>query len=259
MKRIIPIFAVVLAMMLSSCIEHHVTIVLNKDGSGTITEETTMSAENAMMAAQMGGDPFKDATDEAKLKAKAAEMGEGVTLEKAEKIAANGRSGGRVTYAFKDINTLKYGFGDSVSEMSEGMKPPGEAAEEKKADPIPFVYKDGVLKITNPSDEEEGEGSDDGEPMDPQAMMMAKQVLGDMKMSIKIEFPGGIKETNATYHEGDTVTFMDVAMAKLLEDPEKFEAFTKAKPESPTEMREVLKGIDGVKVETQKEISVTLK
>lgn len=260
MRKMIPFLAAVFAMALSSCIEHHVTIVLNKDGSGTVTEETTMSAENAAMASQMGGDPLEDMTDEAKAKAKAATMGEGVTLKKAEKVAANGRVGGRVTYAFKDINKLKYGYGDSVTEMGDGMKPPGEE-EPESADPIPFVYKDGVLTIANPTGEEDEAADDEGgaDDLDEQGMMMAKQMMGDMKMSLKIEFPGGIEKTDATHVEGNTVTFMEVEMGKLLEDPAKFKAFAKAKPESPAAMQEALKGIEGVKVEAKKEVSVTLK
>ncbi len=115
MKKLLSLFALMMAFALTSCIEHHVVILLNKDGSGTITEETTLGAQAIAMMEQMaalGGeaaeDPFADMADEAKAKTNAASMGEGVTVKKVEKIDADGRKGGRVVYAFKDINTVRY-------------------------------------------------------------------------------------------------------------------------------------------------------
>lgn len=34
-----------LALMMSSCIEHHAVVTVNKDVSGTVTEETTMGCD----------------------------------------------------------------------------------------------------------------------------------------------------------------------------------------------------------------------
>lgn len=257
-------------MAFTSCIEHHVSIVLNKDGSGTITEETTIGAEAVAMMQQMSamggaeaGDPLADMVDEAKAKAKAAGMGEGVTLSKVEKVDANGRQGGRVVYAFKDINTVKYRFGDAVTEMGDGMKPPGaDDGGDQSDQPITFSYKDGVLTLANPNVEEKAEAdtaTNGAEELDEQSLMMAKQMMGDMKMTMKLELPGGIEKTNASYVDGNTVTFMEMDMGKLLEDPAKFKAFAAAKPESPAEMQKALKGIDGVKIEANKEVSITLK
>jgi len=267
MKKILTLFALMMAFALTSCIEHHVVIVLNKDGSGTITEETTLGAQAVAMMEQMAGlggedaaDPLADMADEAKAKTKATSMGEGVSVKKVENIDEGGRKGGRVVYAFKDINTVKYKFGDAVTEMGDGMKPPGGDVPEEK--PMTFVYKDGVLKMANPDAGEDGPKSGEEaeeEEMDEQSLMMAKQMMGDMKMSLKLELPGGIAETNASHVDGNTVTFMEMEMAKLLEDPEKFKAFAKAKPESPAEMQEALKGIEGVKIEGNKEVTVKLK
>lgn len=268
MKKLLSLFALLMAFALTSCIEHHVVILLNKDGSGTITEETTLGAQAIAMMEQMAalggeaaGDPLADMADEAKAKTKAASMGEGVTVKKVEKIDADGRKGGRVVLAFKDINTVKFQFGDAVSDMGEGMKPPGEEAPEEK--PMTFVYKDGVLKMANPNGGKEAaaESAEEAadEEMDEQSLMMAKQMMGDMKMSLKLELPGGIAETNASHVEGNTVTFMEMEMGKLLEDPEKFKAFSKAKPETPAAMQEALKGVEGVKIEAKDEITVKLK
>lgn len=270
MKKILSLFAVMMALALTSCIEHNVVIRLNKDGSGTITEETSFGAQAVAMMEQMAamggdaaGDPLGDMVDEAKAKEKAATMGEGVTLSKVEKIDAAGRKGGRVVYAFKDINTVKFQFGESVSDMGEGMKPPGAEVEKApKEVPMTFVYKDSVLKLKNPGagkDAAPASGEEADEELDEQSLMMAKQMMGDMKMSLKLEIPGGIAETNASHVDGNTVTFMEMEMGKLLEDPEKFKAFSKAKPETPAAMQEALKGIEGMKIEANEEVTVTLK
>ena len=74
-----------LALFTSSCLEHSATIRLNKDGSGTITEETVFSAEASAMMAQMppGGDsPAGKFADAKKAAATATAMGEGVTPRK---------------------------------------------------------------------------------------------------------------------------------------------------------------------------------
>lgn len=268
MKKFWMILTAGLALMVSSCIEHHAVISVKKDGSGTVTEETTLGGMAVMMMAQMPEgqeNPLKGLVDEEEAKEKAKTMGEGVTVEKVEAIDANGRKGGKITYAFADINKLKYSYGDSVSEMGEGMEgdsgPAEEAAEANK--PILFSYKDGVLTVKNQeaaeavSDEKEKEAP--AEEVDEAGLAMAKQMMGDMKMSFKIEIPGGIAETNAAHVDGNTVTFMEMEMGKLLENPEKFKELNAAEPESIAEMQEILDGVEGVKVEAQEEVTIKLK
>ena len=266
MKKWMMAAAAVLAMMATSCIEHHVTIELNKDGSGTVVEETSLSAATIamleQMAAGLGGeggeapDPTADMMDKAAAEEKAKAMGEGVTLKSVEKIDAGGRKGAKITYAFEDINKVKYGFGDSLDEMG-----PGEAAGgEEKSEPIEFSYADGVLTVKNPNIGKAEEAAADEEipEVDPGAMAQA-QMLKGMKMSMKLKCAGGIAETNATHHEGDTVTLISMDMDKLLENPAAFAKLQKAQPESPAEMTEALQGVEGVKVDTNEELKVTLK
>lgn len=256
------------ALLMTGCIEHHVTISLNKDGSGTITEETLLGAQMLAMIEQMGAlggeagevpDPTADMVDREKAEATAKKMGEGVTVEKVEKIDKAGSKGGRIVYAFKDINKVKYGFGEGLDDMGPGgaEEPAPEAAEK----PMKFVYKDGVLTLKNEGMEaDKPEAGDAPEPeVDPAQLAQAKQMMGGMKMSIRLTFPGGIAETNATHRDGDTVTMMEMDMGKLLEDPEAFAKLQKEEPESPAAMAEILKGVKGMKVETNEELRVKLK
>lgn len=273
MKKLILAIPAALALLMTSCIEHHVTIRLNKDGSGTITEETSLGGAMLAMIQQMaalGGegaeapDPAADMADKGKAEEKAKTMGEGVTVEKVEKIDDAQRKGGRVVFAFKDINQVKYGFGDGLDDMGGDMAPGEEGAEpEAKTEPMEFVYKDGVLTLKNQALEgdkpEEGEEEAGEEEIDAAELAQAKQMLDGMKMSIKLEFPGGIEETNATHREGDVVTLMEMDMGKLLENPEAFAKLQKSNPETPAEMSEALKGVEGVKAEMNEELRVKLK
>jgi hypothetical protein len=266
-----------LALFTSSCLEHSATIRLNKDGSGTITEETVFSAEASAMMAQMpaGGDsPAGKFADAKKAAAAATKMGEGVTVEKVEKIDKDGRTGGRVVYNFKDINKVKFTFGEAMSDA--GMEgPPGapgdapDAPGDKPANkPITFKHEGGVLTLVNPEPEaaakkpaEGGDAPDAAEEIDPQSMAMMQGLFKDMKMSLKVEIVDGIAETNATHVEGNTITLMDMAFGKLLANPEHMKKLSamQMQESSPAEAAAAFKGVEGFKIETKDTVTVKMK
>jgi hypothetical protein len=264
--------AALLALLTSSCLEHTATIRLNKDGSGTITEETLFSAEASAMLAQAGGQGGPKFDDPAKAAANATKMGAGVTVEKVEKIDKDGRTGGRVIYKFKDINTVKYGFGDAMSDAGKDMGPPGapgdapDAEGDKPANkPMTFKYEGGVLTLVNPEPEaaakkpaEGGDAPDAAEP-DPQALAMMQGVFKDMKMSLKVEIVDGIAETDATHVEGNTITLMDMAFGKLLANPAHMKKLDALKESSPAEVAAAFKGVEGMKIETKDSVTVKVK
>ncbi len=261
--------AALLALFTSSCLEHSSTIRLNKDGSGTITEETVLSAEaSAMMAAQGGAGPnFADAK---KADAAAGKMGAGVTVEKVEKIDKDGRVGGRVVYKFKDINSVKYTFGGNMTDSAKDMGPPGAPGDAPdapgdapEAPPMTFKYEGGVLTLTNPDAKPAG-GEEKPAPageLDPQALAMMQGFFKDMKMSLKVEISDGIAETNATHVDGNTVTLAEMAFGKLLADPENLKKLSALQMQeaSPAEVAAAFKGVDGIKIEAKDEVTVKVK
>lgn len=275
MKPALPFLgALLLALFTSSCIEHVTTVRLNKDGSGTVTEETLFSAEaSAMMADMPGGgqDPSAQFSDKAKAEEAAAKMGEGVTVEKAEKINKDGRVGGRVVYKFKDINTLKLEFGSAVSDAGDGLVPSGEAEATKESDPITFNYKDGVLTLSNPGAKEgaavkkpaaadaNGDGAAEDDASDPQALAMMQQMFKDMRLTLNIEIADGIAESNATHVEGNVVTLIDMPFGKLIADPENLKKLEALGDATPTETAAAFKDIAGLKIETKDEVTVKVK
>jgi len=272
-KLLLACASVLTTLVLPGCLQNETTIHLNKDGSGTLVEETRLSPQMLAMFDQMaslGGpeaakeDPVAKMFSEDKAKARAAELGEGVTFEKSEAINADGAKGARVTYRFKDINTLKITPGDSMKNMS----PMGEAKADalKNNATITFAYASGDLTITMPEPPKaDGPVAPIGDhptmpDMDsPDTQAMVKQMLGDMKLSLKLVAEPGIAESNATYKTATTVTLMEMDMGKLIEKPAVFKKLGKLDKNNPAAAMQALKGIDGVKLETQKEVTVKVK
>jgi hypothetical protein len=265
--------AAVLALLTVSCFEQESTISVRKDGSGTITQTMLLSAEMVAMAAQGGEDPSAKMADKEKAAEMAAKMGEGVTVEKVEPYEKDGRKGARIVYAFKDINTVKFTLGDSLSSMKDDMGPPGapgdapDAVEAAKDDeePVTFTYKDGVLVVQTPATDKAAEKPAD-EKKDPAADAMAEQMMAmmagmmkDMRITLKVEAPGGIAETDASHVDGNTVTLMDMPFGKLVSDPAKMKKLNEMKDASPAEMAAAFKDVEGLKMEPKDKVTLKLK
>ena len=269
MKRLVLALAsTVIALVLPSCLQSETTIHLQKDGSGTLTEQTTYGARMLAMLAQMsavGGttvkDPLADLSSPEKAKARAATLGPGVTVEKSVPYESGGNKGATVTYHFTDINKLTISPGDSMRSLS----PMAAGAPATPAKPVAFTYTGGTLTVTMPAppataatpETPSVPGMPDMESPQMQAMM--KQMLADMKMSFKLVIEPGIAETDATHHDGNTITLMDLQMAKLLEKPETLKKLSKAPKQDPAAALEFIKGLDGVKMETKQQISISVK
>jgi hypothetical protein len=271
MKRLFLAAASVLAaLVLPGCLQSETTIHLNKDGSGTLVEQTTLGAQALAMMEQMaagfggGGeakDPLADMFSMEKAKARAATLGEGVTVEKSVPFESEGNKGARTTYRFADINKLKVAPGDSMKDVAPPM--PGQPAAPKQK-PVSFAYTGGTLTVTMP--EPEKPAADAPEPPqgpdlegNPQMEAMMKQMLGDMKMSFKLVIEPGIAETDASFSEGNTITLMSMDMGKLLEKPDTLKKLNSAPKNDPAAAMELFKGIEGMKAETKKQVTVKVK
>lgn len=280
-KSLLLLAAAISTLLLPGCFQHETTIHLQKDGSGTIVEESRLGAQMLamfdQMAAGFGGgaggaaapaDPLKQMFSEDKAKQRATQLGEGVTFEKSEAITDKGAKGARVTFRFKDINQLKLSTGDGMKSMSPAAAMPGmpQPAEVKEAPPIRFTYSGGKLTVRMPEPEKpakdampaaETPGKPDMES--PEAQAMVKQMFGDMKMSMKLVIEPGIASTNATHRSGNTITLMEMDMGKLLEKPDTFKKIAEVDQNNPAAAMEAIKGIEGVKFEVKPEITVKVE
>jgi len=263
MKRLLISFISLASLLfLPGCLQSETTILLSKDGSGTITEETFFGEKMLAMFDQIGAQAGADAPDqmeemfsEGKAKARAEKFGEGVTFEKSEIIDADGKKGGRITYRFVDINKLKVTPGSGISAMMPGNQAP---PADEKATPLTFGYADGKLTITTPQPKEKAPEVPEP-PGNPEMMAAMKEIFADMKVGVRLICEPGIAKTNATYHEGNTITLAEMNMGELMQEEGAFQKFTKLARENPNDVAEALKEVKGMKVETQREVSVELK
>jgi len=272
MKRLaLPFVSLLAALALPSCLQQATTIHLNKDGSGTLVEETTLGAQMSAMLEQMGGlggdqakDPVKEMASPEKAKTRATALGQGVTVQKVEPITVNGNKGARTTYHFADINQLQLSAGSGLQDAMPKMPGAPEAAA-PKVKPITFKYADGVLTIANPEREKpevpaaeiakKAAPDLDREQMEP----MMKQMMGDMKVSLKLVVEPGIASTTATYVEGNTITLAEMDMGKVMENPGAIKKLQSVDQKDPAKAMEALKNFKGVKVDAQQEITVKVK
>ena len=260
-----------IALVLPGCLQHETTIRLNKDGSGTITERTTLGAQMLAMLEQfsaLGGDaaakdPVADMFSAEKAKAKAATMGEGVTFEKSIPIADGGNRGAATTYRFADINTLRISPGENLKDLSPMA---AQAPAMPRPKPVTFTLAGDTLSIIQPEPEKPAAPAPDAPagPVpdlagNPEMEAMMKQMLGDMKMSFRLILPGGIAETDATYRDGETLTLMEMEMTKLLEKPDTLKKLAGADQSNPAAAMELMKGLDGVKMESKPKVTVKLR
>ena len=274
MKSILTsLLALTLTFMLSSCFEFKTEITVNKDGSGTITEEIIIG-EQALsmmeMAAQQSEGKthlFADMQNEEKLKQKATEYGEGVTFVKSEEIKMDdGGKGTRVTYKFSDINKVSLSLDSGVTQLTN-MKPGAkseESSEEVMKAKTSFSYTDGKLTISLPQTEEkasETESNGDGQTFnadDPQTAMVLGLMQG-MKISVNIKLAGGIAETNATYYEDDLITLFGIDFDEVMKNPDSLKILNGMNGENPEAFTEALEKLEGNKAETKKTVTATFK
>jgi len=251
-----------LALCLTGCLQIESLVKVKPDGSGTIEEKFTMggavAAQMKSMAAAFGGDKAggkgNGLYDEAKLKARAGEMGAGVTFVAGKPVTgADGSEGYTAVYAFSDVNQLK------LSPNAGDLGPqagPAKPKDGKKEFPVTFKFTKGqpaTLTVVNPNvrtkpgkepKAAEAEGADDA------MLPMMKEMMKDMRVRMAVEVEGKIVQTTAQWQEGSRVTLMDVEMNKVLDDPARLKALMKFKDPNAPEAKAALAKIPGFKVET---------
>jgi hypothetical protein len=277
-----PLILLTLAGLMG-CFQVDMLIKVNPDGSGTIEETILMRKDvieqmksMAQSFAPEGEAPPEEEfslLDEDELRAEAANFGKDVSFVRAEPLVTADYEGYKAVFAFKNINDLK------VDQNPGGNLPGGEEEEGEKQKPelITFKLKEkgktSVLTITMPEekDKDKGKVEDSGDkPSDKEAppsagedelaMTMMKEMMRGMRMSISVQVNGKIKKTNATFREGkNRITLMDMDFDKLLASEEKFREFAMADPDQVSGAKEVMKDIPGIKVETEKVVTVKFK
>lgn len=264
MKKYLPrlirlTLGIAVATLFPSCLENESTVTLNKDGSGTIVEQTFLGAQTIQMMSQFaepgGPDPVAEMFGEEKAKAKAAELGDGVEFVKLEMLEIDGKKGARVHYKFADINLLTLNPMGAVSDVSS--MPGGEAEEDDKS--LKFAYADETLKIIVPAADfsDMGKNEEDGNNAEMEAAM--KEMMAGMRINIRLVIADGIAETNATHVDGDVITLFDVQVDKMLEQEDELDEISKLAKNDMEAAKAKFAKLDGMKVEIKEDVSVKIK
>lgn len=249
------------ALALPSCLQNETTVTLNKDGSGTVVEETFLGAKMLEMMTQFAQpgqpDPVTEMFSEEKAKAKTAKMGEGVEFVKTEMINKDGKKGARVHYKFADINKLKVNPSGAVDDMNQ--QAPGEEDKNEKKETVGFSYAGGELKVkTPPTDFEDMQMGDEGAE-NPEMEAMMKEMMADMRLTLRLKIADGIKSTNATHAEGDTITLFDVQVGKMFAQKDELKKIGETGKTDMDAAKAAFAKLDGIKVETKEDVTITLK
>ena len=269
MIKILKLLVVVfISFLLSGCIEIQTKVNINKDGSGTVEETVLMSNEMIQMLNEfMSGfasdsiqqEDFKLYNEE-DLKKRETELGEGVKLVSGSEIKTESKEGYRVVYSFADLNKLKI-------DQNPASRVPDDTSEVEVEDKnyITFSFNKGdtpELKINMPpaqKDEKEDEIKAEEDSLNDGDMSEMKFLLKDLSISMIIKVDGEITETNADYVQDSEVTLINLNFGELLENPQKFNELKKIHPENPKELKELMKDIPGIKIETNDPVVIKFR
>lgn len=177
--------------------------------------------------------------------------------------------GYRAVYAFTDISKLllTQNRGEDLTAASATI----DDGSGKKREPVMFRFSKGspaTLTIRLPENNSAG-----NPPMEEKHEVQTaeginrtgadveqfREMMGGLKFSLTVEVRGNIVQTNATYQEGSRIAVMELDFDKLLGNAEQIARLNRLQPKSFEDVRELLKDIPGMKVDLNKELTVTFK
>ena len=297
MRHLIILCAIMASVLLSGCIQNDTVIHVKTDGSGTIEDTVKLAnalieslqniskglAEGVSNANADAKDNVKD-KDGAKEKDKAEvqdpiqtmmkdaqsrekQYGPDVKFVSATPVKTETMSGYKAIYAFKDINTLRI---NQNPENKTGMPADGKDKSKKKEEIISFKFVKGpvsTLTVTMPETGKDKKPADHvkqdlqkntGES-DPASAEMTKLIFKDMSIRLVLEIEGAIVKTNATYRDKSQLTLIDMHFGKIIENVKAFEKLNAMQPKTIEETKELLKGIEGLKIEMNNPVVVSFQ
>ena len=259
-----------LALPTAGCINFETLVKVKADGSGTLVQTMTMSAETMeMMKASKGegakvesGKPMAlETKDIEQARAEASKLGEGVTFVKAEPVDTKEAKGMRAIYSFKDVTKLKV----SQKPTSPGGAPaPGgkDVDETMKFGFAKAANGNSVLTIGMPdlktaSKEGTSKSAAKAPETPPEAMAMIKQMFKGLRIAIAVEPEGKVVSTNSPFVEGSRVTIMEMKFDSLIADEARLKEFSAAMDSgSMAEAKRLMKGLPGVKINLDPEVKI---
>lgn len=219
-----------LALACTGCLRSTTTIELKTDGTGTIVQETGMSAQTIAMLKGFGGAEAQTGASSqifGEEQAKKAAAAMGARFVSGEPMKTGEFEGYRANYAFDDVSQLKLDMKDAATTVLPGAD---VAAKTPAEPPLSFGFAKGagssVLTInvpqqTNPLGELPGMGDQKAADAlsDPKAMAMVQMMMRGMFVDVGLVVDGTIVKTNANNVDGSRITLMQLDFDKLVADP----------------------------------------
>jgi hypothetical protein len=268
MKNYFIFSITILLLVFTGCIEVKTLITVNKDGSGTIEETMVMSEQVVEMMKGFSAAFTSDSTqqqdfnifDENNLKERAGSLGKGVTYVSGEKIEEGNKKGFRALYAFKNLDDI------SLKKIPQNDIPLN--ITEAAGSDLIFKFKKGSpseIFISFPEMEDSASSSEEWTDSTGSLILIlgdstfteeALDLMKDLSISLIMRTNGSIAESNAAYVEGPEVTLFQLDFNKLLDSKEDLQELFKLKSRNMEEIKDLVKNIPGIKIETSKEIFI---
>lgn len=257
MARMLLVLPAVLVLW--ACMEGDRVIKVNADGSGTIVDTMKLGEQartmiESMEAADTGTPAEKRAKKEAKLRERAAAMGEGVTFVSYEPSVKGGPE--KVTYAFKDVTKLRIeATPDAAGAESKPTKEPLTFRLDRKGGATVLTVA-GVTPKPGPKKEESKENAEMTAQMQAQSMAMMKMMMKGLKMTSTVEVDGRLLKSSSPHVAGSRVTLLKIDFDEISADEANFKRFASAGDDPKSMDPAALKGIKGLQFSPEPEVTI---
>ena len=259
-----------LTVLFSGCLQVETTLIVKKDGSGTINEKVVFSKTFVNMIEEFA-QAFQDSTstdefniyEEENIIADAKNYGENVVYVSHEKISTDNWEGYKAVYSFDDVTKLKLSP-DPDSRVDLGDQ---SDSVDKDQDYYYFKFVKGdtpELIIDRPDIDLNMEGTEEEDSVQSQQNDLEKgeefvKMMEGMKIDIAVEVEGEIVNTNATNVVGSRVTLFQMDFSEMMKNKEAFKEFKKNEPKNIEEIKLYLDKLNGIKLEVEKPITIKFK
>jgi hypothetical protein len=257
MRRLM--LALVVAVGCTGCLRSTTVIDLKADGSGTIVQETGVTAQALAMikgfAGNAGGNQANGAPPElfGEEQAKKMAAAMGVTFVSGEPLKSGDLEGYRARFSFDDISKVKLNMEQSTaSGGGESKEPPFKFALDRGAAsstltiqmPDETPLSKGPLALPGAG----ASGADKAQAE--QAMAMMKMMMRGLFVDVSMNVDGRIVKTNASHVDGSHVTLLQIDFDKLLQDEGAM-----AKLQAATDLHS-LASIPGLKIVSEPKVTI---
>jgi hypothetical protein len=257
------------AILCCGCLQSTTVIKVNADGSGTLDNQTVMTAAALAQIRQLTGilggadgkrvDPFS----EEQARSLAPQMGDGVTLLSSMPVQTATGEGRASVYGFRDITKLRVSQtpatpGDA-SIRAGGLGIGGDSAM-VTIDLARTATGNVLLTLHTPGDplsslfSQIGSLNRRGGQVPPDQLAMVRQMLAGLRVALRVEPMGRLVRANTPYVDGQTVTLFEVDMDSLLKDEEAFTRLQNAR--TTAEAAEAVKNVQGIKMAPERDIVI---